>query len=117
MNNLGVGAPIPHAVENLCTILQLTLLSSSSGISFEEEMGQQEEIANKYAENTLIPPEKYQEFISRNRFDLQSVKSFANQIERDPGIVFGRLQNDKKIEFDDWTMKSLRHKYKVKTVI
>ena len=31
---------------------------------------------------------------------LQSIKIFANQIERDPGIVLGRLQNDKKVSFD-----------------
>lgn len=35
----------------------------------------------------------------------------------DPGIVLGRLQNDKKVDFNDWTMKPLRHKYKVKIVI
>lgn len=36
-------------------------------------------------------------------------------INRDPGIVLGRLQNDGLVGFDDWTMKPIRHKYKVKT--
>ena len=84
------------------------------GISFEKETGEKEEAANKYAEDSLIPPEKYQEFLGGNRFDLQAIRTFANQIERDPGIVLGRLQNDEIIGFDDWTMKPLRHKYKVK---
>lgn len=87
------------------------------GISFDKESGEQEEAANKYAEDSLIPPERYREFLSRKRFGMQAIVSFANQIERDPGIVLGRLQNDGIIGFDDWTMAPLRHKYKVKTAI
>lgn len=91
------------------------IINGDYGISFEKESGEQEEAADKYAEDALIPPEKYQEFINKNRFDIQEIRTFANQIERDPGIVLGRLQNDGKVGFDDWTLKPLRHKYKVKT--
>lgn len=91
------------------------IINGDYGISFDKETGEQEEAANKYAEDSLIPPEKYQEFLDGKRFDLQAIRIFADQIERDPGIVLGRLQNDEIIGFDDWTMKPLRHKYKVKT--
>lgn len=84
------------------------------GISFEKETGEQEAAADKFAEDCLIPPEEYKSFISNKRFSLQDIKGFANQIERDPGIVLGRLQNDGYVGFDDWTMSPLRHKYKVK---
>ena len=87
------------------------IINGDYGISFEKELG--EEAADKYAEDSLIPPEKYQQFIKQKRFDVQSIKSFAKQINRDPGIVLGRLQNDKKVQFNDWTMKSLKHKYKI----
>lgn len=93
------------------------IINGDYGISFEKETGEQEETANKYAEDSLIPPEKYQEFLAGQRFDLQSIKAFANRINRDPGIILGRLQNDGIVAFDDWTMKPLRHKYKVKTAI
>ena len=93
------------------------IVNGDYGISFEKETGELEEAADKYAQDSLIPPERYQEFLNRKRFDLQSIRIFANQIERDPGIVLGRLQNDGVIGFDDWTMKPLRHKYKVKTAI
>lgn len=91
------------------------IMNGDYGISFERETGEQEEAANKFAEDSLIPPEKYRAFVQTNKFDLQAIKSFANQIERDPGIVLGRLQNDGIVGFDDWTMKPLRHKYKVTT--
>ena len=90
------------------------IVNGDYGISFEKETGEQEEIADKYAENALIPPEQYQNFVNERRFDLQAIKNFANRIERDPGIVLGRLQNDGKVEYNDWKLESLRHKYRVK---
>lgn len=93
------------------------IMNGDYGISFEKETGEREEAANKYAEDSLIPPEKYLEFRQKNKFDLQSIRIFAEQIERDPGIVLGRLQNDGIVGFDDWSMKPLRHKYKVKTKV
>ena len=63
----------------------------------------------------LIPCELYRKFIEENRFDVQSISIFAKKIDRDPGIVLGRLLNDGKVAYNDWTLTSLRHKYRVKT--
>ncbi len=93
------------------------IVNGDYGISFEKGIGKQEDTADKYAEDALIPPEKYQEFCADNRFDIQAIRAFAGQIGRDPGIVLGRLQNDKKVKSDDETMLPLRHKYKVKMMI
>lgn len=90
------------------------IVNGDYGISFEQETGKQEEAADRYAENCLIPPEKYQDFLAQKKFDLQSITLFADLIDRDPGIVLGRLQKDGIVRFDDWTMKSLRHRYRVK---
>lgn len=93
------------------------IVNGDYGISFEKESGGQEEAADKFAEDSLIPLERYQDFLAEKKFDLQSIKTFANQIERDSGIILGRLQKDGIISFDDWRMKSLRHKYRVKTAL
>ena len=90
------------------------IINNDYGISFEKETGEQEDAANKFAEDYLIPPDKYEEFLNQNKFDVDTIRDFAKQINRDPGIVLGRLQKDKKVEFNDWTMKSLRCKYKIK---
>ena len=92
------------------------IINGDYGISFEKEIGEQELAADKFAENSLIPPEKYQNFLIQKNFDLLAIKSFAKQIRRDPGIVLGRLQNDGLVAFNDWTMKPLRHKYKISTL-
>ena len=90
------------------------IMNGDYGISFDSESGEQEEIADKYAEDMLIPCDQYQQFIAENRFDIQSIRSFAKRIDRDPGIVLGRLMNDGKVSYDDWSLNPLRHKYKVK---
>lgn len=91
------------------------IINGDYGISFEKETGEQEEAADRFAENSLIPSEQYAEFIEQAQFDIQSIKNFAKKINRDPGIVLGRLQNDKRVSFSDWTMKALRHKYEIRT--
>lgn len=90
------------------------IMNGDYGISFDSESGEQEEIADKYAEDMLIPCDQYQQFIAENRFDIQSIHRFAKRIDRDPGIVLGRLMNDGKVSYDDRSLNSLRHKYKVK---
>ena len=89
------------------------IMNGDYGISFESEFGEREEIANKYAEDMLIPYEYYSRFIEEGRFDMQTIKAFASSIDRDPGIVLGRLQNDKKVNYEDRMLATLRHKYKV----
>lgn len=92
------------------------IMNGDYGISFESESGEREEIANKYAEDKLIPYEQYERFIEDNIFDIQAIRAFAKEINRDPGIVLGRLLNDGKVSYDDWSLKSLRHKYIIKIV-
>ena len=92
------------------------IMNGDYGISFESESGEREEIANKYAEDKLIPYEQYERFLEDNIFDIQAIRAFAKEINRDPGIVLGRLLNDGKVSYDDWSLKSLRHKYIVKIV-
>lgn len=90
------------------------IINGDFGISFDKETGEKEELANRFAEDSLIPPEEYKRFLNKKQFGLQSIMAFANQINRDPGIILGRLQNDGIVGFDDWRMSSLRHQYKVK---
>lgn len=92
------------------------IMNGDYGISFDAEIGEQEESANKYAEDMLIPCKQYQQFIEENRFDVQAIRTFVKKIDRDPGIVLGRLLNDEKVEHNDWALHGLRQKYRVKIV-
>ena len=89
------------------------IINGDFGISFEKEEGKEEENANKFAEDKLIPSKDYVQFIEKRDFTLESLINFANTIDRDPGIVLGRLQKDKLICYDDWKFNSLRTKYTI----
>lgn len=92
------------------------IINGDYGISFEKESGEQELAADLFAEDNLIPRDEYNDFVASRKFGLNDIIGFAEVINRDPGIVLGRLQNDGLVRFDDWTMKPIRHKYKVKMI-
>lgn len=90
------------------------IINKDYGISFEKEIGEQEQAADEYAANKLIPAELYTEFLDERQFDKDAICQFAKEIRRDPAIVVGRLQKDKIVPYDDRELNGLKHKYKVK---
>jgi Zn-dependent peptidase ImmA (M78 family) len=59
-----------------------------------------EEAANTFAQNMLMPEEDYDRFVSENtKFYESTIKQFAEQQGIAPGIVVGRLQHDKHINY------------------
>ena len=87
------------------------VINGDFGVSFENESGKEEIDADKFAENSLIPPHEYDQFLSKGIFTVRSVLDFSSKINRDPGIILGRLQKEKVIGYDDWRFKTLRKKY------
>ena len=88
-------------------------MNGDLGVTFKDEA---EDEADIYAQDALIPKDKYKIFISKNRtFDENNIVEFANEIERDPGIVLGRLMNDGMVRHENTDLsKKLRHKYVVR---
>ncbi len=89
------------------------IINGDYGISFEKESGEREHAADIFAEDCLIPRERYNSFVESGLFGLDDILCFAESINRDPGIVLGRLQKDGLVRFDDRTMQKIRHRYKV----
>ena len=58
-----------------------------------------EEQANNFSRNLLIPVKEYSNFISLGRWSSTSIINFANKLGISPGIVVGRLQHDRLIEY------------------
>lgn len=89
------------------------IINGDFGASLESTEERIEEEANRFAEDSLIPPKDYREFIKAENFDLQSIKDFAQKINRDPGIVLGRLHSDGYIPQYDKKLAGLRQKYEL----
>lgn len=88
------------------------ILNGDLGVSFHNEA---EDEADRYAQMKLIPQERYEKFVQQHvYFDESIIRQFAGEIDRDPGIVLGRLLRDKLIPETDMNLKNkLRHTYNV----
>ena len=68
--------------------------------------------ADEFSKNTLIPRDEYDEFINRYKggFKADVINEFALKMNILPGIVVGRLQQDKYLEYNT-KLNSLKIKY------
>lgn len=89
------------------------IMNDDYGITFKDNKNQSEDEADMYAQRKLIPQEQYETFVSCNQIlNETNIREFADSIDRDPGIVFGRLQNDGRIPFTETMLSNaLRHRY------
>lgn len=59
------------------------------------ETDEHESAANAFARATLVPGDRYREFVATKDFSSAAIRAFASQIGTMPGIVVGRLQHDR----------------------
>lgn len=90
------------------------IMNGDYGMSLEGS--DHEKDADDFAKNQLIPQAEYENFVHENHsFDVDVIVDFAHNIDRDPGIVLGRLQYEGLVDYKDTRMKMLRTKYKILT--
>lgn len=89
------------------------IMNDDYGISLEQDEGEKEKIANEYARNKLIPNERYVDFVNKGVYSEKSIIEFANQVNRDPGIIVGRLQHDGLVEKNNSKLNAMKRKYKI----
>lgn len=82
-------------------------ISFTSGVKSPDEQE-----ADAFAAETLIPTSAYAEFLTKGDFSEQSICNFANQQNIHTGIVVGRLKNDRILPFS--AMHRLHGKIAVK---
>ena len=70
---------------------------------------QDEADADIWAKNSLIPKERFEQFIEKKDFSSSNVVDFANSIRVAPGIIVGRLQNEGCIQHN--MLNELKEKY------
>lgn len=81
-------------------------------VDFDSSDSEIEFKADRWAQDFLIPPEKYREFIDlRRKPRRDEIEKFANDIGVQPYIVVGRLQKDGFLEWSDCTDKIIRYSW------
>lgn len=63
------------------------------------EGDEKEQAADTFAQEVLLPSERWSKFLDSKRFDRQSILGFAKSESIDPGIVVGRLKWEKRIRY------------------
>ncbi len=61
----------------------------------DPQMQRNEEEANRFAADTLVPPETLFHFIKNGNFSSDAIHGIADELGIGPGIVVGRLQHDR----------------------
>jgi len=67
--------------------------------------------ADEFAKQTLIPQKQFDYFVERNDFRRESIMQFAESVGMDAGIVVGRLQKEGYINYS-W-YNDLKMKYTI----
>ena len=70
-----------------------------------------EKEADDFAQSELLPHKAYETFKATGMFSAEAVLRFSDQIDIHPGIVVGRLQHDKLIEYSH--LNGLKVKYQI----
>lgn len=82
-----------------------------SYVDYDSEKSVDEIEADEFAQNALIPIREYKTFISKKDFSLISTKAFSDKIGVDKGIVIGRLQHDKLLDYKHLTSSRTRYEW------
>ena len=61
---------------------------------------QDENAADEWSRDKLIPAVAFNKFKENQVFSLDNVSAFAKSVGIAPGIVVGRLQNERKIQYN-----------------
>ena len=87
---------------------RLTFVDNDNKI---EDKSKQEQEANKFAGEQLIPASNLNDFISKGDFSISSIKAFAKNICIPPWIIIGRLQHEGYLKFNQLNNLKVRYKW------
>lgn len=63
----------------------------------DPELRTQEQEANRFAQDTLLPKKMFEHFLQQNDFSESAILNFATNVSTSPDIVIGRLKYEKRL--------------------
>ena len=71
-----------------------------------------EEIADDFAKDFLISSDKYEEYVQKKDFSIESIKEFSQQNKIKEFVLIGRLQKDNLLPYNKYSNLKTRYKWK-----
>ena len=103
---------INHILHKKTTFTYLTGNDKNSEIlSLGRSNKEEEELADEFAKNQLIPSVAYKKFIANKNFSFSAIQKFADDIGIAAYIVVGRLKHDKFLDWSDLTKKQPHYQF------
>ena len=85
----------------------------SGSVSFidYDEKAETELKADAFASTRLIDPDAYESFVEKGDYALNAIRAFAESQNVRPYIVIGRLQWEKKLDYNRYSSEKVRYKW------
>jgi len=82
------------------------LLHSRQDVILENDdadpaLQEREDEADRFASDSLLPPDDYLRFVASGGFSKTEIQAFASEVGIDSGVVVGRLQHDAHLKHDE----------------
>ena len=68
-----------------------------------------EEIADDFAKDFLISSDKYEEYVQKKDFSIESIKEFSQQNKIKEFVLIGRLQKDNLLPYNKYSNLKTRY--------
>lgn len=78
----------------------------------DPDLQKQEEEANNFARDFLIPKKEFENFSNEKNFSKSRIIEFSERLNIKPSIVVGRLMHEKCVQYNDYKLIELRDQYK-----
>jgi len=72
---------------------------------------EEEILADRFAQDTLLNPDIYEEFIKTGNFSIEAIKELAKRENIKPYIIIGRMQKEKHIQYQTYSAEKDRYKW------
>ncbi|MCC8045588.1 MAG: hypothetical protein LIP12_08845 [Clostridiales bacterium] len=72
---------------------------------------EKEKKADQFANDKLLSPDAYEEFIKDGKFDIESIQIFASSQKVMPYIIIGKLQKEKRLPSHSYSSYKTRYEW------
>jgi HTH-type transcriptional regulator / antitoxin HigA len=86
-----------HEAGHILTSARRRQFLDGGDIEGTADLDEEENRANQFARDCLLPPASYRDFTEEGDFTADAIRAFARAQQIAPGIVVGRLQRDNKL--------------------
>jgi len=80
-------------------------------VDYDSSETEDEVLADRFAQDALLDPDIYEDFIKLGDFSIEAIKELAKRENVKPYIIIGRMQKEKHISYQEYSTEKTRYKW------